>query len=235
VAVSEADLVALPDLSAYGDLELTAAPDVQEVADAAAAEEATGLAVPQVTGPLPQGVTGDPVHLAGGQVSAIFTFSAARAAEAAAAAGSEPPPSPPPGLDGSQFRLVAGPGVAQIWAEARGVPALVVARAVAPTAYSSGVPFETVRDYLVSLPGVPEELAAQLRAFTGEVGTTLPLPVPAEFASSSTADVNGLDATVLTSRDGLMAGVVWVDDGVVTAVAGSLSADEVLTVARGLR
>ena len=32
-----------------------------------------------------------------------------------------------------------------------------------------------------------------------------------------------------------MAAVVWVDDGVVTAVAGSLSADEVLSVARGLR
>jgi len=29
--------------------------------------------------------------------------------------------------------------------------------------------------------------------------------------------------------------VVWVDKGVVTAVAGSLSADEVLSVARGLR
>ena len=44
-----------------------------------------------------------------------------------------------------------------------------------------------------------------------------------------------MPATVLTSRDGRMAGVVWVRDGVVTAVAGSLSADEVLTVARGLR
>jgi anti-sigma factor RsiW len=31
-----------------------------------------------------------------------------------------------------------------------------------------------------------------------------------------------------------MAGVVWVDEGVVTAVAGSLSADEVLSVAREL-
>jgi hypothetical protein len=29
--------------------------------------------------------------------------------------------------------------------------------------------------------------------------------------------------------------VVWVEDGTVTAVAGSLSADEVLSVARGLR
>ena len=40
---------------------------------------------------------------------------------------------------------------------------------------------------------------------------------------------------MLTSRNGLFAGVVWVEDGVMTGVAGSLSADELLSVARGLR
>jgi hypothetical protein len=99
---------------------------------------------------------------------------------------------------------------------------------------SSGVPFATARDYLLSLPGVPAKLASQLRSFSGN-GTTLPLPVPAGLVASSTADVAGMSATVLTSRDGTMAGVVWVKDGVVTAVAGPLSADEVLSVARGLR
>ena len=233
VAVTEADLVQLPDLSAYGELEVTSPPDLRAVADAAAAEEATGLAVPTVSGPLPQGVTGEPVYQVGGQVSAIFTFSADRAAQAASEAG-EPLPPVPAGLDGAQVRLVAGPGVAQVWNEARGVPALVVARAVAPTAFSSGVPFETVRDYLLSLPGLPDQLAEQLRSFTGD-GATLPLPVPADYVTSSDAEVQGLPATVLTSRDGLVAGVVWVDEGVVTAVAGTLSTDEVLALAEGLR
>jgi hypothetical protein len=226
VTVSHADLVALPDLSAYGDLQVTQQPDVHPVADAAAARQATGLDVPQV-GDLPRGVIGDPVYQVGDQASAEFTFSAARAA---AASGK----TPPAGLDGSRFRLVAGPGVAEVWSEGRGVPALVVGRAVAPTVSSSGVPFGTVRDYLLSLPGVPADLAAQLRSFSGD-GTTLPLPVPADQVTSSTADVGGHQATVLTSRDGTMAGVVWVDDGVATAVAGSLSADEVLAVARELR
>jgi hypothetical protein len=232
VAVTESDLVALPDLSAYGDLQVTQVPDVRPVADAAAAEEATGLQVPEVA-VLPQGVTGEPAYQVGGQVSAEFTFSAARAAQAAAAAGETLPP-PPPGLDGSRFRLAAGPGVAAVWMEDRGLPALAVARAVAPTAYSSGVPFETARDYLLSLPGIPPSLAAQLRSFSGE-STTLPLPVPAELVTSAHAEVNGHDATVLTSRDGLLAGVVWVEDGVVTAVAGTLSPDEVLSVASDLR
>jgi hypothetical protein len=232
VTVTQADLVQLPDLSAYGDVEVVEDADVREVADAGAAEAVTGLAVPAV-GDLPRGVTGQPTYRAGGRVSAVFTFSAAAAEDAASTAG-ETLPAPPPGLDGSRFRLVAGPGVAVAWSSSQGLPALVVARGVAPTAYSSGVPFETARDYLLSLPGLPDDLAEQLRGFTGD-GTTLPLPVAAEEMTSSPADVGGVPATVLTARGATMAGVVWVEDGVVTAVAGSLSADEVLSVARGLR
>ncbi len=109
-----------------------------------------------------------------------------------------------------------------------------MARAVAPTAFSSGIPFETARDYLLSLPGLPDHVATQLRGFSGD-GTTLPLPVPDDRVRTSTADVGGVPATVLTSRDGALAGVIWVKDGVVTAVAGSLGEDEVLDVARELR
>jgi hypothetical protein len=231
VTISRADLVGLPDLSAYGTLEVTEDVDVRVVADAAAAEKATGLSAPRVS-ELPRGVTGEPAYRVGDRVSATFTFSLEKAAQAAAAEGEKLPP-PPAGIDGSQFRLNAGPGLAAVWSESRGVPAMIVARAVAPTAYSSGIPFETARNYLLSLPGLPEDVASQLRGFSGD-GTTLPLPVPAEKLTSSPADVHGVPATVLRSRDGLLAGVVWVDDGVVTAVAGSLGADEVLSVARGL-
>ncbi|HEU4348659.1 MAG TPA: hypothetical protein VFR35_12835 [Actinoplanes sp.] len=232
VTISRADLVALPDLSAYGDVKMTEEPNVREVADAAAAEKATGLSVPRVS-ELPRGVTGEPAFQVGDRASAEFTFSVEKAARAAAAAGATLPP-PPSGIDGSRFRLSAGPGLAAVWSEARDVPALVVARAVAPSAYSSGIPFETARDYLLSLSGLPEDVAAQLRRFSGD-GRTLPFHVMAEELTSAPAEVGGMPATVLTSRDGVLAGVVWVDDGVVTVVGGSLSADEVLSVARGLR
>ena len=39
VGITAADLVSLPDLSAYGELELTRQPDVREVPDAAAAAD----------------------------------------------------------------------------------------------------------------------------------------------------------------------------------------------------
>jgi hypothetical protein len=232
IEVTSTDLVQLPDLSAYGDVEILEEPDPEQVADADAARERTGLAVPEVAA-LPEGVTGDPSYQAAGIVSGTFTFSADKAAQAAAAAGEVLPPTPA-GIDGSSLRLQAGPGVAAIWSQPTGVPTLVVARVVAPTVDSSGVPFETVRDYLLSLPGLPAGLADQLRELSAD-GGTLPLPVPAELVTSSTADVDGTEATVLTSRNGLFAGVVWVEDGVMTGVAGSLSADELLSVARDLR
>jgi hypothetical protein len=232
IEVTSSELVKLPDLSAYGDLEVTREPDTEQVADAATARDRTGLSVPEVA-ELPEGVTGEPAYRTAGVVGATFTFSAEKAARAAAAEGEVLPP-PPAGLDGSVLRLEAGPGVAAVWSQPTGVPTLVVARVVAPKVYSSGVPFATVRDYLLSLPGLPDGLADQLRDLS-EDAATLPLPVPAELVTTSTADVGGSPATVLASRDGLFAGVVWVEDGVMTGVAGSLSADELLSVARDLR
>ena len=231
VGLSTDDLVALPDLSAYGDVEFTGG-DVHEVPDAGAAAAETGLDVPEVAA-LPRGVTGEPMLQVTGELTATFTFSAERAARAAAEAGETLPP-PPAGLDGSSVRLVAGPGLAQVWSSASGVPALVVGRAVAPTAFSSGAPFETVRDYLLSLPGLPEDVAAQLRTFAAD-GSTLPLPVPADLVTTASAEVDGVPATVLATRDRSLAAVVWVDGEVVTVVAGTLDEDEVLIVARGLR
>ncbi|GAB2566592.1 hypothetical protein GCM10027269_21400 [Kribbella endophytica] len=229
VSLSAADLVALPDLRAYGDVKVTGADGVREVKDATAAGEQSGLDVPQVS-KLPSGVTGEPSYQVGGKVSVTFTYSAAKAS---AALGKKVPQAPA-ALDGQPIRLDAGPGVGQVWKSSSGLPALLVGRAIAPTAHSSGIDFATARDYLLSLPGIPADVAAKLKTFSAD-GSTLPLPIPADQVTSSSAKVNGHEATVLTTRDKAIAAVVWVSDGVVTAVAGSLSKAEVLDVARSLR
>lgn len=232
VALTQADVVELPDLSDYGQMRLVEQPRLREVADAAAAAEATGLSVPDVSD-LPGGLTDEPTFRVGDEITAEFTFSVDKAADAAAAAGETLPPVPR-GLDGSKFQLVAGPGAAVVWPSEQGLPGLMIARAVAPKAYSSEIAFETVRDYLLSLPGFPEDVAAQLRNFSAD-GSTLPVPVPAGKVTTSSTEVDGTPATMFALRDGTMAGMVWVDEGVVTVVAGSLSTDEVLAVAHGLR
>jgi hypothetical protein len=101
-------------------------------------------------------------------------------------------------------------------------------------ASSTEVPYEALRDHLLALPGLPEQVAAALRS-SGAGAATLPLPVPAGEVTTSSADIGGREATVIAARDRTVATVVWVDDGVVTVVAGALDVDEVLTVARGLR
>ncbi len=233
VAVSVGDLNALPDLSELGEYEVTGDPDLRDVPDAAAAEAETGLDVPEVM-TLPRGIDGAPTYQVGDEVTATFTFSAERAAEAAAETGSDLPPVPP-GLDGTRVRLVAGPALAAVWDGTTGPPALVVGRAVAPAAFSDGASFAALRDYLTTVPGVPDDLVVQLRAFDAE-GSTLPLPVPEDrLGRTSSAQVDGVEATVVATEDRTLAAVVWVEDGVVTAVAGALDADEVLAVARGLR
>ena len=72
LSLSQADLVQIPDLSAYGDLEVVTEPEVR-AADAETAEEETGLAVPEV-GTLPRGVVGDPEYQVGSVATAVFTF-----------------------------------------------------------------------------------------------------------------------------------------------------------------
>ncbi|MFN8074324.1 MAG: hypothetical protein U0Q15_02750 [Kineosporiaceae bacterium] len=232
VAVRTSDLLAIPDLSGYGKVDVVSAPDLRGVDGAAAAAKESGLPVPSVA-QLPRGLRSQPSFQVSGPVEATFTFDPARAAAKVESSGKSLP-APPAGVAGSKVRLKAGPGLAAIWPSNQGVPGLIVGRAVAPTAESSGVAFPVIRDYLLSLPGLPKDLAAQLRTFTAD-GTTLPLPFPADMATTSQVQVGGVPATLLRAKDKTMTAVVWVKDGVVTAVAGSLDDDEVLAVARGLR
>lgn len=222
------DLVALPDLDGYGDVAVTQPLQVRRVDDAAEAVEATGLAAPEVS-ELPRGVDGEPTYRVAGPVSATFTFSAEQARRAN---GGKTPI--PPELDGSRVRFDAGPAVVAVWAEDHGVPSLLIGRAVVPTAAAEGASFDAIREYLLSAPGVPAELAQQLRELSPD-GTSLPLPVPSDRIVTSDARVGAATATVLATRDGAFAAVMWLDGGVVTVVAGPLSTDEVVDVANALR
>ena len=124
-----ADLFALPDLSAYGDLVVTEEAGVHDVPDANAATAETGVAPPDVA-LLPRGVTGEPVYAVIGKVSATFTFSTGGARWLRTIQSWALPL--PPDLDGAQVRLQAGPGSAAAWSQSSGLPRLVVARTVAP-------------------------------------------------------------------------------------------------------
>jgi hypothetical protein len=218
-------------LSAFGEVAGSTATPPSTVPDAAAATARTGLPVPQVAN-LPKGVQGNPGYLVLDQQKVEFTFSADRAAQAAKARGKALPPVPA-GLDGTRVQIQGGPGIAEIWGLDKALPSLMVATAKAPTAATQGASLQVLRDYLLAMPGISPQLAAQLRTVTGD-GTTLPIPVPADLATSSQADVDGVQATVVESKNQLGVAVIWVHDGRLNVVLGPLSKSEVLAVARGL-
>lgn len=230
--VAQADLVRLPELSDYGDLEIVREVELRNVPSAGAASARTGLSAPALDR-LPRGVVDEPEYKVARRAIAQYTFSATQAAEAARDAGAAPP-TPPPGLDGSRYRLSAGPGIVGLWRSERGLPGLVVARVVAPTAESEGVPFEAAQAYLTRLPGLPAGVARQLRAI-GRTGTTLPLVVPVERMTARRTEIDGREATVFARRDGTMSAVLWAEDGKLSVVAGTMSADEVVDVAHDVR
>ncbi len=231
VSVSVNDLTQLPDLSSFGRWDLKTDPTLVDVSDASAASSRTGIVV-STASYLPTGVEGTPQFQVMERQVATFTFSQQKAAATALAAGEALPPLPS-GLDGAVLRLELGPAVVQTWSQQSGAPTMIVAQVVAPSASSNGIPLATLRDALLSLPGLPDDVASELRSATGD-GTTLPLPVPADEYTTSSTEVSGTAATILTSRDKTVTGVVWLDGGIVTIVAGPLDAQEVLSVADGL-
>jgi hypothetical protein len=224
-------LATLPDLSAYGTV--SGAEDWQPVPvsgpDEAAAR--SGVSAPTVSD-RPLGVRGDPTYAVLPPRTVTFTFSAAKAAEAAARAGEQAPPMPP-GMDGAQLQLQVGPGVLATWQQRSGMPVLVVARVKAPVLSSTGVSLPVLEQYLLAQPGIPAGLAQQLKALPAD-GSTLPIPVPADVATSQQVSVDGAPATFVQLRDQSVSGVVWVDGGTLTLVAGPLSEGDVMAVASGL-
>jgi hypothetical protein len=229
ITVPQADLVQLPELDEFGTMRVESRPRIRDVEDARTARETTGLASPRITN-LPAGVTGQPRFLVGDKVLGVFTFDRAKAEKALG----RPLPEPPAGLEATEFRLTAGPGLAAMWPSNSGAPALMIGRVVAPKGFSNGVPFDTARDYLLSLPGLPASVSGQLKAFTKE-GGTLPLIVNANSETSFTTKVGKAPATVLSTEGGALSAVFWVEGGFINAVGGSLSTDEVLRVAREVR
>lgn len=235
VPVTVTELQGLPDLSAYGTIKVIAQPELQSVADAQAAAVQAHLRVLQPAA-LPATVTGSPGFAVLSQGSGSFTFSAARARATAQREG-KPLPAMPANIDGSSLYLTIGPAVIESFgagATEGQMPSLVIAQAWVPTVQSTGVSVRQLEDYLLAQPGISPQLAAQIRAI-GDPSQTLPIPIPVSLATSHPVRVQGVQGLAIGDATGLGSAVVWVKDGVVYAVGGTLTEDQVLQVANALR
>ncbi|MBV8430645.1 MAG: hypothetical protein JO244_05750 [Solirubrobacterales bacterium] len=136
------------------------------------------------------------------------------------------------GLGGSTVALTTGPGVVTDYAGKSGtdVPTLGVATMRRPTARSAGATLGQVEAFLLRQPGIPPELAEEIRLL-GDLRTTLPVPVP-PGASVRSVQVSGWPGVLLADSSKAASAVVWEDGrGLLHAVVGILDPRDVLNVA----
>ena len=243
VSINVTDLQSLPDLASYGDFNWSQQPEPSIGISKPDAEKVAGFTAPSAR-TLPAGVAGaDITYAATQQITGTFTFSAAKA-QAAAAAQGKTLPAMPAGMDGSTLTLTAGPAIIEIYgnlnapqsandASQISLPQLVVAETKAPVVTSTGVTVKQLEDYLLEQPGITPGLASDIKAI-GDPSHTLVIPVPIQYATSKNVTVQGVQGVALGDNTGLGSAVVWIKNGKIFFVGGSLKQDDALSVANNL-
>ena len=236
VNVAPGDLRTLGQLGAFGTLTWSQPPTPHQVANAAAASAATGLAAPAVT--LPARVSDPALYAVQDRTTATFTFDAAKAAAAAANIGRTMPPMPA-SIDGSSLVFVGGPAIVVTYGAGTGAgtgaPSVAVVVARTPTVSSDRASIAQIQGYLLAQPGISPELAAQIRGIA-DPASTLPLPIPVGQAATKTVTVHGVaNGLFVGDSTGLGSGVIWQQNGLVYLVGGTLTESETLAVANSLK
>lgn len=260
VPVSADSIGRLPDLSAFGTINILKEPEATVAATPGDAADQSGLDV-LVPGTLRE-VKGEVIYTVVSTGSGSFTFDSAKASTALA---KELPP-PLAEINGSTLVVQFGPAIIQTVgratlspggleaakraAESAGaqhdgserpdfaglfaeLPQLVIVQMKAPVVSSDGPSVEEYREALLSLPDISPSLAAQIRSI-GNPSSTLPLPIPVDLATSHPVEINGAKAVAVGDNTGLGSGVIWQSKGMVYGVAGMLPEDDVLQIARSL-
>jgi hypothetical protein len=197
----------------FGTIKWSSAP-VRPAASPAEARADVGFPV-SLPAHLPTGVGAIQQFAVQPRVTATVTFDSAAA-----------------NLAGSSVTLDAGPAVVAEYGATTGpdLPTLAVATMPRPTAVSTGASLAKIEAFLLSQPGVPPQLAEELRLL-GDLRTTLPVPVPSG-ASVRSVGIDGWPGVLLADSSNAAAGVVWEDGrGMLHVVGGILDAKDVLNVA----
>jgi hypothetical protein len=245
VPITVADVQALSQLADYGTITWTKQPSFAAATSAGDAATTAGGLQPPVVSQLPSGVSTTVTYGGMSEAIATFTFSADKAAAAAATRG-KTLPAMPANINGATLTFTVGPAVGEIYGELKqpaagsdstniNLPQLIVAKSEAPTATATQVSVTELENYILAQPGITAELKAAVKAI-GNPSTTLLIPVPVQYASSTQVKVQGVDGIALGDNTGVGSGIVWVGkDGYVYVVAGSIKQTDALAIANNLK
>ena len=207
-------------------------PSLRPADSVEAAAERTGIAVKTPT-QLPAGVVATPRVLTSPSGVVSFTLDRAKATAYLAEQG-ESGLLVPEALDGATLRVQIPAAVVLMYGDAAGQPSLLVAQAPSPTVdVSGGASLADFRAFLLSIPGLPTDTVAQLRAIE-DWTRTLPIPIPQDEASSREVTVGGAVGVSIRDAQTRYGFVVWQRDGLLYAVAGEYGEQDLLAVAASL-
>jgi hypothetical protein len=93
------------------------------------------------------------------------------------------------------------------------------------------VTLDELRDFLLSLPGLPQTTVSQLRQIKNW-NDTLPIPVLIDRVNWQQTDFNGNQGLLLNDNSGVGSAAIWHAGGHLYGLAGSLKASDLTRVAR---
>ena len=260
VTINQGDLTGLDALSKWGDVKGTSQGQLEQAESAAEAAKIAGLPAIKVdSSKLPDGVRNAPVsYAAATQSSGTLTFNssapsklrgstltlvvgpaettvygdlgklaqsaqgAAKKSEASSASGDGA------SSDGAQ------PSVDRArQALSTAGPILAVAEMKAPQVSSTGASVADIKSALLAQPGLSPSVRAAISAIDDPKGN-LPIPIPAGYVNSHSVKVQGVNGTAFGDNTGLGSAVIWIKNGRVFGVAGTVTEDQVLAVANGV-
>jgi hypothetical protein len=231
ISVTQGELRTLPKLGHYGYLRVGANMQTQQLSSAASAQQSAGFHILQ-PGYVPTGVPRTVTFQLVPAQTSSFTFSAAKARSTAKRLR-EALPVMPATIDGSTISLKTGNAVMSVYGASHDIPSLVVGQTAEPRVTSSGAPLKQIERYVLRIPGVSPQLAKQIQSI-GDPTTTLPIPVPVNWAFAQHVSVQGHPGLLVGDNTGVASVVIWQADGYVYGVAGALTQGQVLQVANSL-
>ncbi|HEX6506320.1 MAG TPA: hypothetical protein VF221_01695 [Chloroflexota bacterium] len=236
VPLTPLDVKSLAQLRHYGTYHVPAnVPNIQ-VPSATDASRQSSMKV-LVPSSVPAGIPTQVSYSVSPGGIATFTFSASKARAWAAKAG-KTLPAMPARVDGSTLQVAFGSTVVATYGacgpSCSDIPPLVIGQTVAPRVSSTRAGLAELEDYVLGLPGVSPQLAAQIRSI-GAPASTLPIPIPAGMAHTDSVTVQGVHGLAIGDQTGVGSLVVWEKDGIIYAVGGPQPESQVISIANSLQ
>jgi hypothetical protein len=260
IVINQGDLTGLNAFSTWGDAKGTTTPQLTQVESAAEAAKVSGLSELKVdASKLPAGLAKAPVSYAAvGQGSGTVTFNSNAPAKLHGATLTLTAGPVETALYGDLGKLAQTAGQAksqsgQASGDATGAqsggapnsdaiknalqsvgPLMAVAEMKSPRVTSTGASVADIKAALLAQPGLSPTVRNAIQSIDNPQGN-LPLPIPAGMVTTHAVKVQGVNGTAFGDNTGLGAGVIFIKNGKVFGVAGTITEDQALAVANSLR